>query len=162
LGPKIQNESMLDGYNQEKEDALLNSIDWKNNGYKLFDISTIAPSSNCGFLGGLPSEYSFFAMPKAGFLGMGGFEPRFQSPGGGLVNHDFLQRAVSENTFNLVMLLGEGVFHQFHGGVATNCTLAEHPQFEFETEYENIRHSKFSNLPHRDKIEVVYVGRPLA
>jgi len=33
LGPKVQNESMLEGYNQAAEDALLDSVDWRADGY---------------------------------------------------------------------------------------------------------------------------------
>ena len=159
LGPKIQNESMLDGYDQTEEDRLLDSIDWRSNGYGLFDISTIAPSSNCGFLGGLPTEYSFFSMSKRDFLDMGGFDANFQSPGGGLVNHDFLQRAVKwEKPFELIMLLGEGVFHQYHGGIATNCKPSEHPQTEFENEYVQIHKTAFSIPPLPDCKDILYLG----
>jgi len=39
LGKYRQNDNVLLGYNQKKEDALLNSIDWQNDGYQLFIIS---------------------------------------------------------------------------------------------------------------------------
>ena len=139
LGPDVQNSSMLNGYNQGEEDCLLESINWREDGYQLFQVSTLAQSSGVGFLGGLPEECSYFMMSKASFLELGGFDEDFQSPGGGLVNHDFLKRAVDRQEFNHVVLLGEGSFHQFHGGVATNCPLSIHPWQQFADEYELLR-----------------------
>ena len=42
LGKYHQNESMLEGYNQDQEDLLLDSVDWKSDGYTLFSISSYA------------------------------------------------------------------------------------------------------------------------
>lgn len=83
LGPKIQNISMLEGYDQATEDALLASIAWPDDPYRLFDISTIASSSKGGFLTGVPPECSWFCMKRSTFLDMGGFYEGFTSPGGG-------------------------------------------------------------------------------
>jgi hypothetical protein len=138
LGPDVQNTSISNGYNQEIEDDLLDSIDWRNNGYRLFEISTLAQSSGVGFLGGLPSECSWLALPRKRFQDIGGFDSRFRAPGGGLVNHDFLKRISADPTTGFVVLLGEGSFHQMHGGVATNCPLAEHPMARFQEEYRSI------------------------
>lgn len=135
LGPDVQNWSILEGYDQSEEDRLLDSINWRNNGYGLFGISTIAQSSGVGFLGGMPTECSWFAMPRADFRQMGGYDERFQSPGGGQVNHDFLGRALSRPEISSVVVLGEGSFHQLHGGVATNVPLSEHPAPSFKAEY---------------------------
>lgn len=150
LGPDIQNVSVLDGYDQAAEDALLAGIDWRADGYRLFDISKIAPSSSGGFLGPFPPECSWFAMPRRAFLDLGGFDIRFQSPGGGLCNHEFRNRAVSAPGVSAICLLGEGVFHQVHGGVATNVPLTEHPLQMFNAEHEQLRGRKFApvTLPH--------------
>ena len=40
-------------------------------------------------------------------------------PGGGLVNLDFYTRASLRSDVELVQILGEGTFHQFHGGAMT-------------------------------------------
>jgi hypothetical protein len=127
LGPDIQGMSMQKGYDQDEEDQLLASIKWPEDGYRLFKISTIAPSSKFGFMGDVPPECSWFAMPRTLFLEIGGFEARFRSPGGGFVNHDFRDRVLSRSTIAPVVLLGEGVFHQFHGGIATNVKTQELP-----------------------------------
>jgi glycosyltransferase involved in cell wall biosynthesis len=141
LGPDIQGMSMQDGYNQAVEDQLLDSILWPQDGYRLFDISTIAPSSRDGFFGGVPPECSWFAMPRASFLKMGGFDPQFQSPGGGFVNHDFRNRVLADLVGAPIVLLGEGVFHQFHGGVATNIKTQDLPKTlkVFKSEYQAMR-----------------------
>ncbi|QLC26990.1 glycosyltransferase [Parasphingopyxis algicola] len=156
LGPDVQNVSMLDGYDQDTEDALLASIDWRGAGYALFDIATLAPSSRCGFRGGMPSECSWFAMRRDSYRRLGGFDERFQSPGGGLVNQDFLHRILAAPGIQPIVILGEGSFHQFHGGVATNVPMAEHPMPEFRAEYARIRGREFAppRLPAPD-----YFGR---
>ncbi len=158
LGPKEQNQSMLDGYNQLTEDELLNTIDWKNNGYRLFEISTQASSSKTGFFGGIPEELSYFAIKKSAFEDMGGFSEDFQSPGGGLVNHDFLQRATIRNDLDMVMLIGEGSFHQFHGGVATNAYPDAHPFDLFSQEYKKIKNSEFQTITQLDRERLNYIG----
>ncbi len=139
LGPDIQSASMLNGYNQAEEDRMLQKIEWKENGYRLFEVSTIAPSSRKGFFGGLPHECSWLAMRRASFLAIGGFEPRFRCPGGGFVNHDFRDRVMGISGIRPVLLLGEGVFHQFHGGVCTNVKIEDIPLPQFAKEYEEIR-----------------------
>jgi len=161
LGPKIQNVSMLEGYCQAVEDDLLNTIAWPEDGYRLFDISTIAPSSETGFLTGVPPECSWLCMKRSTFLVMGGFEPGFVSPGGGLVNHDFRNRVLAVEGITPVGVLGEGVFHQFHGGVATNVPLVEHPWESFDAEYRRLRGESFAPAP---SPEPLYIGsmRPAA
>lgn len=156
LGPKIQNISMLEGYDQAAEDDLLAGIAWPADGYRLFEISTIAPSSEGGFMNGVPPECSWFCMKRTTFLEMGGFEPGFASPGGGLVNHDFRNRALQIPGITPIGVIGEGVFHQFHGGVATNVPLSEHPWESFDTEYRRLRGSNFAPIP---APEPLYIGR---
>ena len=64
-------------------------------------------------------------------LDLGGFNEGFVSPGGGLVDLDFFREAIESNLFEPLLLLGEGSFHQFHGGVATNVPLNNHPWIPF-------------------------------
>lgn len=158
LGPKIQNISMLEGYDQAAEDALLDSIAWPGDGYRLFDISTIAPSSGGGYLSGVPPECSWFCMKRSTFLQMGGFDAGFASPGGGLVNHDFRNRVLAIPGIVPVGVLGEGVFHQFHGGVATNVPLAEHPWESFEVEYRRLRGNSFAPIAGPTPLYVGHMG----
>lgn len=158
VGPDVQGTSMQHGYDQAEEDRLLESIAWPEDGYRLFEISTIAPSSRRGFLDGVPPECSWFAMPRAIFLEMGGFDRRFLSAGGGLVNFDFRDRALAIPNVAPVVLLGEGVFHQFHGGVATNIRTQDLAPILalFGDEYRKIRMKTHRSL---DSPPVVFFGK---
>ena len=80
---------------------------------------------------------------------MGGFDERFQSRGGGLANLDFFQNALSIPSLQYVMLLGEGSFHQVHGGVASNAPWSNHPWNEFNAEYMHIRGKPFQRRARR-------------
>jgi glycosyltransferase involved in cell wall biosynthesis len=84
LGPKIQNESLLEGYDQMVEDQLLDSVDWRRDGYELFRISSLAASSkDCWFC---PiGESNCLAVRRETWRRLGGLHEGFVSPGGGLV-----------------------------------------------------------------------------
>lgn len=142
LGPKVQNDSILDGYCQEVEDALLDSVDWKADGYQLFQVSSVALSSRKGFFS-LFSESNCFALNVTDWADLGGFDERFSSAGGGLVNLDFFSRVHENPDIRPVILLGEATFHQFHGGVATNAPRSEHPWHRMAEEYRTIRGKPF-------------------
>jgi len=137
LGPKVQNESILEGYDQAAEDRLLASIDWWADGYELFRIATLAASSGSGWFRPI-SESNCLAVPRASWEALRGLDERFLSPGGGFVNLDFYRRAC-DRAEALVMLLGEGTFHQVHGGTATNAPWSSHPFEAFHAEYRSIR-----------------------
>lgn len=142
IGSKPQNDLVAAGYNQEVEDRLISSIDWKSNGYKFFEISSVAPSSRNGFFSEL-SESNCFSLRTDDFLTLGGFDEGFTSTGGGLANLDFFDRVHAEQRFTPVMLLGEATFHQFHGGVATNVPPEAHPWKAMVQEYETIKGRPF-------------------
>lgn len=142
LGPKLQNESMLEGYDQSVEDRLLDSVDWRRDGYELFRIAVFAWSSRRGWF--LPLEESNgVAVRRDTFARLGGFDERFRTPGGGFVNLDFFLRSCTAAR-PVVHLLGEGTFHQFHGGVATNVPLERHPFPTFHEEYLALRGVPFA------------------
>lgn len=143
LGPKLQNESMLEGYDQAREDRLLAETAWQEDGYRLFGISSLAASSEDGFFGQL-SESNCFAMRTDDFHRLGGMDERFGSPGGGLVNLDFFNRVHALDDITPVMLLGEASFHQFHGGVASNVPREQHPWAHMAEEYRRIRGREFA------------------
>ena len=142
LGPKVQNESVAEGYDRLAEDNLLASIDWRGDGYELFRIAVLAASSGSGWF--CPaSESNCLAVPRNAWDALGGFDERFVSLGGGFVNLDFYRRAC-QRAGVLVTLLGEGTFHQVHGGVATNATWDRHPAAAFHAEYLAIRGIPFA------------------
>jgi glycosyltransferase involved in cell wall biosynthesis len=149
LGPLLQNKSMLQGYNQQVEDALLNTVNWRQDGYELFRISCLAGSSEWGWFRPI-AESNFVSVRRSSYDRLGGFDEQFTTPGGGLVNLDFYKNAC-EQLDQVVMLLGEGSFHQFHGGVATNIPMEGHPGPGFAAEYHKIRGRLYdvSERPHQ-------------
>ena len=146
LGDEVQNVSVAKGYGQPVEDRLLASVDWQTNGYALFSISALALSCKDGWFSSI-LESNCFAIAKKEFLRLGGFCDRFQTAGGGLVNLDFFASACEAPHLEPVVLLGEGTFHQFHGGAATNVPLAEHPWPRFHEEYARVRAKPYAPPP---------------
>jgi glycosyltransferase involved in cell wall biosynthesis len=127
LGPDVQMQSICNGYNTVVEDELLDGIDWRNNGYRLFEISALAGSSPTGWLGTI-NESNLLFLSRTLFDELGGFDERFSSPGGGIVNLDFYRRACDLPNSTLITLLGEATFHQVHGGAMANQPASELPQ----------------------------------
>ena len=112
--------AMLAGYDQKREDELLASIAWPADGYRLFEIATMDESSADGWLCPISESNALF-MRRELWDELGGVDERFDLPGGGLLNLDTFTRASALPDSDLVLLLGEGTFHQIHGGVATNA-----------------------------------------
>jgi len=126
-------------WDQAAEDRLLASVDWQRNGYELFRLARSFNDLAMGWFGCL-FESSCFAISRAAFEQLSGFEQRFQSAGGGLVALDFFRRAVSRPDLAYVVLLGEATFHQYHGGAASSAKPGgEHPWPRFLAEYQSIR-----------------------
>ena len=123
LGPKWQPESVAEGYNRDIESQLLEQVRWWENGYRLFDISAASAQTKLGF-SRPPSESNCLFISRTLFDQLGGFDDRYQEPGGGLVNLDFYARAVAAAD-HVWTILGEGTFHQVHGGAATSLSLEE-------------------------------------
>lgn len=119
LGPDVQPRTVRQGYGAAQEDALLDSVPWRDDGYRLFDISSLAVSSLHGWFGCIAESNAVF-MDRAMWDGLGGLDERFESPGGGFVNVDLWVRAVQASGGHAWIILGEGTFHQVHGGAATN------------------------------------------
>ncbi len=107
------------GYDQATEDRLLAGTAWRDDAYELFSVATFAGSSWRGIFGPMGESSSLF-LPAALWQELDGLDERFDLPGGGLVNHDLYRRATELSDVTLVELLGEGTFHQFHGGAATS------------------------------------------
>jgi glycosyltransferase involved in cell wall biosynthesis len=123
LGPKWQPESVAEGYNHDIECHLLDQVRWWENGYRLFDISSGSAQTKRG-ISQPASESNCLFVSRALFDRLGGFDERYKEAGGGLVNLDFYARAVAAAD-HVWTLLGEGTFHQVHGGAATSLSLEE-------------------------------------
>lgn len=117
LGPSMQFDSALHGYDQAEEDRLLAGIGWPAEGYRLFDIAT------CEMAGGPAGpmrESNALFLPRALWDELGGYDPVFDEPGGGAANPDAYLRACALPGVQQIRILGEGTFHQLHGGVSTS------------------------------------------
>ncbi len=150
LGPDLQARSSEAGYDQVVEDDLLEHSDWEADGYALFSIAVPAASSGRGLFRPMGESSSLF-LHRRTWSELGGLDERFELPGGGLVNHDLYHRACALDGAKLVVLLGEGTFHQIHGGAATSGRVTRE---EMRSEYEAIRgasHRPPTNIP-------LYVG----
>ena len=97
-------------------------------------------------------------MRREAWQRLGGYDEQFVSPGGGLVNPDFYKRAC-DLLGPPVFLLGEGTFHQVHGGVATNTPRSQRPVRPFYEEYVAIRGQPFTGP---DQPAVLFGGLPAA
>jgi tetratricopeptide (TPR) repeat protein len=140
LGYDFQRWATQSGYDQAREDALLGSIAWPQDGYRLFDIGTLDESSTEGWFQPVAEANALFMRRELWGL-LGGVDERFNAPGGGLVNLDTFSRAMELPDAQLVILLGEGTFHQIHGGIATNLAPERVPDSwkGWAIQYENIR-----------------------
>lgn len=152
LGPDVQMRTCAAGYDARVEDRLLAEIGWPDEGYRLFEIAALAGSSAGGWF--LPmAESNALFLNREMWEQLDGFDERFESPGGGLVNLDTWRRACELTDVQPVIVLGEGTFHQVHGGVATNSPVSR--SAAYRAEYQKIRGTDFS----RPDMEPIYVGR---
>ena len=120
LGHDFQRASMQCGYDDDREDALLASINWPVDGYRLFEVGAMDESSVDGWFQPIAESNGLFLRRELWEL-LGGVDDRFDAPGGGLINFDTFCRLLELPDAQLVILLGEATFHQLHGGVATNA-----------------------------------------
>ena len=160
LGYDIQRMSVEAGYDQAREDALLHSIEWPSDGYRLFDISTLDESSVDGWFSVFHESNALF-LSREFWSEMGGVDERFDAPGGGLLNLDTLVRAMETDGSELVLLLGEATFHQLHGGIATNVSPEVLGQRldAWLMQYESLRGRRFT-VPYKTATYLGTVPRP--
>lgn len=157
LGPKVQQVSVTEGYDRDVEDRLLAGIGWPEDGYRMFEISTLGESYRHGVFKN-PPETTFFVMDRARFLDLGGFDEGFASLGGGFANFDVMERALADPAAPLILVVGEATFHQLHYGATTQAggvrrsapggdgSLGEH----YAEEYRRLRgrpHGTFERQP---------------
>jgi glycosyltransferase involved in cell wall biosynthesis len=153
LGEQMQRLAMKDGYSEQAEDALLQKIDWPTDGYKLFGISTLTGVNANGWFSPMLESNCVFLLRRT-YHEMGGFDERFDAPGGGLANLDFYYRLCAHPSTELITLLGEGSFHQIHGGVSTNNTdeTTFQPNLtQWKEQYKTIRGKDFQGNPRKSE-----------
>jgi cephalosporin hydroxylase len=151
VGPGQQPQTVAGGYDSEFEDRLFAQIAWPADGYRLFEIGHFIGDRDW-FDGEWESNCIF--VPRALLEQIGGMDEAFSTPGGGFVNLDFFERMAGTPGVTLVTLLGEGSFHQVHGGTTTNATEPDELIRSYDDQYEELRGRRFQVPPQRTH----YVG----
>lgn len=121
LGMGEQPVSITQGYDQATEDQLLKKIEWPSDGYRLFEISTPLRSgaSRLTWFNRMFEANCLF-MKRSLFVEQEGADERFDYAGGGFLNLDIFKRLLEAPGVTPVQIVGEGSFHQLHGGTTTN------------------------------------------
>jgi cephalosporin hydroxylase len=143
VGPGQQGDALENGYDQTHEDRLFERIQWPNNGYRLFEIGHFIGDRD--WLDGVWESNCLF-VTRAQLEQVGGLEERFSMPGGGYANLELYERLGSSPDITVCSILGEGSFHQVHGGTTTNQTDAEERRsrvFGYGQHYADIRGRAF-------------------
>jgi cephalosporin hydroxylase len=117
VGPGQQPDAILNGYDQSSEDELFRRVEWPLDGYRLFDIGHFIGDRD--WFDGLWESNCIF-VPRAVLEQFGMFDERFAMAGGGYANLEFYERVSGVPGVSIVTMLGEGSFHQVHGGTTTN------------------------------------------
>lgn len=117
VGPGQQGDAQQAGYDQTAEDRLFRTVRWPTDGYRLFEIGHFIGDRD--WFDGIIESNCLFA-PRALLEQVGGFDDAFDVAGGGYANLELFERLHAHPGVNPVSVLGEGTFHQFHGGTTTN------------------------------------------
>jgi cephalosporin hydroxylase len=155
VGPGQQVEVMVDGqYDQAYEDTLFERIAWPTDGYRLFDIGHFIGDRD--WFDGMPESNCLF-VPRELLEQVGGFDEAFITGGGGYANLDLYERLASTPGVRLATILGEGSFHQVHGGTTTNQPVLEDRNDDltaYAEQYEALRGHRFRGA----QKPIYYVG----
>jgi glycosyltransferase involved in cell wall biosynthesis len=141
LGHGRQWENVAVGYDAAAEDRLLDSIRWPEDGYRLFEIATWLSGETSERRWSIPFyESNALFMPRALWEETGGYDPAFESPGGGFASCDMFARATALADTQIVVLTGEATFHQIHGhSISTSSRDAANNVKSFSREYYRLR-----------------------
>jgi cephalosporin hydroxylase len=154
VGPGQQGDVIDDGYDIDYEDRLFEAIDWPRNGYRLFEIGHFIGDRD--WLDGVWESNCMF-VPRSLLEQVGGYDESFSIPGGGYANLELYERLGSAPDVTIATILGEGSFHQLHGGTTTNqpdATERRARVFGYGREYAELR-----GRPYRQPAKAIhYVG----
>jgi hypothetical protein len=118
LGQQEHHNNESAGYDERAEQDLLEKASWKEDGYALFRFSCFSGANPRGFFSQFLESNCFFCRRES-FEKIGRADVRFDLPGGGSVNIYLYHQLARLPESTLIVLAGEGSFHQFHGGVTT-------------------------------------------
>jgi len=117
VGPGQQGDAQQAGYDQVAEDRLFAQIQWPIDGYRLFEVGHFIGDRD--WFDGIVESNCLF-VPRKLLDQIGVFDDKFSMPGGGYANLDLFERLSLAPGVTVASILGEGTFHQFHGGTTTN------------------------------------------
>ncbi len=139
------------GWTRAQEDMLFARADWPRDGYGLFAISSPAWESPNQWFDGM-SESNCLFVPAELFARLGGFDEAFDEGGAGYANLDLFRRAVDASSEQLIALIGEASFHQFHDGTTTNVDDDEKERRvrAYEHKYVHLREQLWESVPASD------------
>jgi cephalosporin hydroxylase len=160
MGPGEQGDMIAEGYSTEVENRLFDSIDWPNDGYRLFDVGHFIGERD--WLDGMWESNCVFAS-RDQLAQVGAFDEAFSMAGGGYANLDLYERLASSPDVRLATILGEGSFHQVHGGATTNLPDIADRHFrlsEYARHFEDLRGRPFRGP--RKQLHYVGTMRPEA
>jgi len=103
------------------EQEELASLNWREDGYRLFTQACFSPGNSRGYFHPLMECNALFCTKKS-FSEIGGADPRFDLAGGGSINLHIYRSLGMQPSNRLIVLPGEGNFHQYHGGVTTQAS----------------------------------------
>lgn len=153
LGCDAQNEALAYGYTPKHEDQLLKSINWPQDGYRLFEISVPDLSCTDGWTAPMRESNAIF-LHRQTWDQLGGFCEQFTSKGAGIANLDLFKRACELPGAHHVLLNDEATFHQSHGGVASGATpeqLLANIEI-WQNEYQRIRGKPFGAPAQHERV----------
>ncbi len=96
---------------------MFDRIKWPSDGYRLFEVGHFIGERD--WFDGIVESNCLF-VPRKLLEQLGGYDDSFSMPGGGYANLDLFERLGLAPGVNAASILGEGSFHQFHGGTTTN------------------------------------------
>jgi cephalosporin hydroxylase len=143
VGPGQQGDAIDNGYDEAYEDRLFEKIQWPANGYRLFEIGSFVGDRD--WFDGLWETNCMF-VERSLLEQVGGFDESFTVAGGGYANLELYERLGSSPDVSVTTIIGEGSFHQSHGGTTTNQTDADERRnrvFGFGHDYAQLRGRAF-------------------
>jgi hypothetical protein len=120
LGCDTQGVALTHGHSPAYESELLARVGWPRTPYRLFEASTLDPSSADGWVAPISDSSAIFMSRDLWSL-LGGYDEGFVSEGGGLANLDLMKRACETPDAQHVLIADEGTFLQARGGTATHA-----------------------------------------
>lgn len=116
--------SQLDSKVLDEQKELLSQSNWPEDGYGLFNVSVrVGEHPDKDWLKHIESNCLITTkdvLEKNSVL-----NEKFDEAGGGFANLEIYERLINTPENEYVLLLGEGTFHQFHGGITTNASVSD-------------------------------------